>query len=67
LLGFHCNPTKPYLSKLDGKGAEFGKAFVDASKAQVAVPEGVKAAYDAEILLLFKTLQPHGAEFSPDA
>ncbi len=36
---------------------------MDASKAQVAVPEGVKAAYDAEMLLLFRTLQPHGAEF----
>ena len=63
LEGFLGNPAKPDLSKLDGKGASFGKAFVDAAKNPVVVPSDVKAAYDAEILLLFKTLQPHGAEF----
>lgn len=63
LEGFLGNPAKPDLSKLDGKGAAFGKAFVDAAKNPVAVPADVKAAYDAEMLLLFKTLQGHGAEF----
>ena len=63
LEGFLDNPAKPDLSKLDGKGASFGKAFVDAAKNPVAVPGDVKAAYDAEMLLLFKTLQGHGAEF----
>ena len=63
LEGFLGNPAKPDLSKLDGKGASFGKAFVDAAKNPVAVPANVKAAYDAEMLLLFKTLQAHGAEF----
>lgn len=63
LEGFLGNPAKPDLSKLDGKGGSFGKAFVDAAKNPVAVPADVKAAYDAEMLLLFKTLQAHGAEF----
>ena len=63
LEGFLGNPIKPDLSKLDGNGTSFGKAFVDAAKSQVTVPADVKAAYDAEMLLLFKTLQPHGAEF----
>jgi len=63
LEGFLDNPARPDLSKLDGKGASFGKAFVDAAKNPVAVPVDVKPAYDAEMLLLFKTLQAHGAEF----
>jgi 5-methylcytosine-specific restriction protein B len=63
LEGFLGNPAKPDLSKLDGKGASFGKAFVDAAKNPVTVPADVKAAYDAEMMLLFKTLQVHGAEF----
>jgi 5-methylcytosine-specific restriction protein B len=63
LAGFLGNPAKPDLAKLDGKGASFGKAFVDAAKNPVAVPADVKAEYDAEMLLFFKTLQAHGAEF----
>lgn len=63
LEGFLVNPAKPDLSKLDGKGASFGKAFVNAAKNQVAVPSDVKGIYDAEMLLFFKTLQAHGAEF----
>jgi energy-coupling factor transporter ATP-binding protein EcfA2 len=57
------NPCKPNLSNLGGKGEPFGKAFVAAATSQVTVPADVKAAYDAEMLLLFKTLQEHGAEF----
>jgi hypothetical protein len=63
LEDFLGNPAKPDLSKLDGKGASFGKAFVDAAKNPVTVPADVKAAYDAEMLLVFKTLQAHGVEF----
>ncbi len=63
LEGFLDNPAKPDMSKLDGKGASFGKTFVDAAKNPVAVPADVKPIYDAEMLLLFKTLQAHGAEF----
>ncbi len=63
LESFLGNPAKPDLSKLNGKGASFGKAFVDAARNSVEVPADVKAAYDAEMLLLFKTLQAHGAEF----
>jgi energy-coupling factor transporter ATP-binding protein EcfA2 len=63
LAGFLANPTKPDLAQLDGKGSSFGKAFVDAAKSQVAVPADAKADYDAEMLLFFKTLQGHGAEF----
>ena len=63
LEGFLGNPAKPELKNLDGKGASFGKAFVDAAKSPVTVPGDVEAAYNAEMLLLFKTLQAHGAEF----
>lgn len=63
LEAFLDNPAKPDLSKLDGRGASFGEAFVDAAKTPVTVPANVKAAYDAEMLLLFRTLQGHGAEF----
>ena len=60
---FLSNPTKPNLLKLDGNGALFGKSFVDASKNPVAVPEDMKAKFDAEMLLFFKSSQVHGAEF----
>jgi 5-methylcytosine-specific restriction protein B len=63
LANFLSNPAKPDLSKLDGKGASFGKAFVDAAKSPAAVPDDVKSAYEAEMLLFFKALQSHGAEF----
>ena len=60
---FLSDPAKPDLSKLDGKGASFGKAFVDAAKNSARVPAEVKTSYDAEMLLFFQTLQGHGAEF----
>ena len=63
LEGFLGNPAKPDLAKLDGKGALFGRAFVAAATSPVTVPSNVKAVFDAEMLLLFKTLQAHGAEF----
>lgn len=60
---FLGNPAKPDLSKLDSKGAAFGKAFVEAANGQTYVPPNVKAAYEAEMLLFFKSLKGHGAEF----
>jgi hypothetical protein len=63
LGSFLSNPTKPNLSQLDGKGVSFGRAFVEASKSQADVPADIKSAYEAEMLLLFKALQAHGAEF----
>jgi 5-methylcytosine-specific restriction protein B len=60
---FLTNPTKPNMSKLDGKGASFGKAFVDAAASLVSVPDEVKSDYDSEMLLFFKVLQGHGSEF----
>jgi hypothetical protein len=63
LVVFLGDPAKPDLSMLDGNGASFGRAFVDAAKKPVTVPADVKPIYDAEMLLLFKTLQAHGAEF----
>jgi energy-coupling factor transporter ATP-binding protein EcfA2 len=63
LASFLSNPTKPDLAKLDGKGAAFGKAFVEATTNPVDVPTDAKEAYEAEVLLFFRALQPHGAEF----
>jgi len=63
LESFLSNPAKPNLKTLDGKGVSFGKSFVVAANSSVEVPEDVKTAYEAEMLLLFKALQAHGAEF----
>jgi len=63
LGGFLGNPAKPDLSNLEGKGTPFGKEFVDAAKNPVTVPVDARAIYEAEMLLLFNTLQGHGAEF----
>ena len=63
LEGFLGNPAKTDLRKLDGRGEKFGKAFVNTATRSASVSPDVKAAYDAEMLLLFKMLQTHGAEF----
>lgn len=63
LAAFLANPSKPDLSKLDGKGAGFGKAFVDAAGSAADVPADVKADCEQEMMLFFKALQGHGAEF----
>ncbi len=63
LAHFLVSPTRPDLSKLDGKGVAFGEDFVEAARNTVVVPSEVKATYDAEMLLLFSTMQVHGAEF----
>jgi energy-coupling factor transporter ATP-binding protein EcfA2 len=63
LEGFLDNLFKPDLLALGGKGALFGSAFVDACKNPADIPVEVKWAFDTEMLLLFKLLQPHGMEF----
>lgn len=63
LESFLSNSVKPDLSTLDGKGAPFGKTFVEDASSPVDVPADVKAAYEAEMLLFFKVQQTHGAEF----
>ena len=63
LEDFLLNPKKPNLEELDGKGAAFGKPFVDASKSEAEVPADIKQAYEAEMLLFFKVLQEYGSEF----
>ena len=64
LESFLVDPAKPNLADVDGKGyADFGKSFVDSAKGAVAVPTDAKATYDAEMILFFKALQGHGAEF----
>jgi hypothetical protein len=61
---FLDDPSKPDLSELDGEGKLFGKAFVDAAKGSVPeFSDALKAAYAAEMLLFFKALSAHGAEF----
>ncbi len=63
LASFLENPVKPDLNKLDGKGKEYGKPFVDASKNPADVPEEAKLRFQCEMLLFFKVLQEYGAEF----
>lgn len=60
---FLSDPAKPDLSKLDGKGALFGEAFVHAAKMRAELLASVNEPYSGEMLLLFKALQPHGVEF----
>ncbi len=64
LEAFLGDPSNPDLSKVDGTGyAGFGQAFVDAAVGPAGVPEDAKVAFDSEMLLFFKVLQAHGAEF----
>lgn len=64
LKSFLDNPAKPDLSKLDSKGAAYGKQFINASKEHVTKFENeIKAAYETEMLMFFKALEGHGAEF----
>lgn len=60
---FLGNPAKPDLSKLAMEGKQFGDAFVAAASEVVHVPAQVKRRFDAEMLVFFKSLQAHGAEF----
>lgn len=60
---FLGNPVKPDLTKLDGKGAAFGKKFVEMAKGQAGVPADLKVQFDTEMRLFFEALGGHGAEF----
>lgn len=60
---FLGNPGKPDLSKLATEGKQFGDAFVAAASDEVPVPVEVKERFDAEMLVFFKSLQGHCAEF----
>lgn len=63
LSSFLKSPAKPELSKLDGLGATYGRAFVNAAKSSVNVPTEIASRFEQEMLLLFKVLQFGGAEF----
>lgn len=63
LKTFLTDPAKPDLTKLSGKGAGYGKAFVVAAKGKPGVPKDINKIFEQEMLLFFKALQPHGAEF----
>lgn len=57
-------PKAVRLGELNGKGASFGQNFVAAAADKSrAVPEVVKANFKEEMLLFFKLLQKHHAEF----
>lgn len=63
LESFLGKSDKPDLSKLDGKGASFGRAFVGGGKGAVSIPADVLKAYEGEMLLFFSVLRGQGAEF----
>jgi energy-coupling factor transporter ATP-binding protein EcfA2 len=60
---FLTAPVAPDLTKLDGLGAGFGKAFVTATGGPADVPAAVEKQFAAEMLLFFDILREHGAEF----
>ena len=64
LAAFLASPKAPRLEELDGKGAAFGKAFVEAAADKAReVPASVKADFEREMLLFFNLLREHNAEF----
>lgn len=63
LEGYLANPNITDLKKLDGKGEQFSKVFVELANKKVKNSLEVKKAFDAESLLLFKILQTDGVEF----
>lgn len=61
---FLGKPSKPDMSKIAGKGAAFGPAFVAGASLQVPqFADPLKTQYEAEMLLFFKALRGNGAEF----
>ena len=60
---FLSAPVAPDLTKLDGLGAGFAKAFVIAAGAPADVPEAMAKQFADEMLLFFDILREHGAEF----
>jgi 5-methylcytosine-specific restriction protein B len=64
LEAFLASPKAPRLEELDGKGAAFGKALVEAAADKAReVPASVKGDFEKEMLLFFNLLRKHNAEF----
>jgi 5-methylcytosine-specific restriction protein B len=58
------SPEAPRMESLDGKGASFGRAFVEAaSDKELGLPDSVKSTYRNEMMLFFNLLKGHDAEF----
>ena len=61
---FLTAPKAPNLAALDGKGAAYGKAFVEAAADKSrSVPSAAKQHFESEMVLLFNLLKDHHAEF----
>jgi energy-coupling factor transporter ATP-binding protein EcfA2 len=61
---FLDDPKPVLLEKLDGQGSAFGESLVAAaSDKSRAVPDKVKTQFKEEMMLFFKLLQQHQAEF----
>jgi energy-coupling factor transporter ATP-binding protein EcfA2 len=63
IAAFLDSPAKPRLEELAGKGADHGKAFVQAANCPATVPEEVTEVFKAEFLHFFELLQRHHAEY----
>jgi hypothetical protein len=63
LAAFLGNPASPSLAILDGKGAGFGAALVNAAHETADVPREIMRRFQDEMALFFGVLQDHGAEF----
>lgn len=51
------------LDVLNGEGAVYGRAFVDAANSEVALPEAEQAQLSAQLLMVFEALRTHGLAF----
>ncbi len=61
---FLDEPNPVLLEKLDGQGSAFGEGFVAAASDKTrAVPDKIKVKFKEEMMLFFKLLQQHQAEF----
>ncbi len=64
LAAFLASPRAPKLDALDGKGAAYGKDFVEsAADKKRELPASVKADYENELMLFFNLLRDHNSEF----
>lgn len=64
LVSFLSNPVKPDMAMFAGRGAAYGKIFIEAARS-VAPPfiPALQSRYEAEMLLFFKALRGNGAEY----
>lgn len=51
------------LEVLNGEGAVYGRAFVEAASSEVALPEAEQHALSEQLLQVFEALSPHGMAF----